>query len=330
MGDMKGVVCAARWVVAAVLFVVVAGCAREAAPLRIGLHPWPPFEYLHLAREKGFFAAEGVDVRLVEFVEASDAFRAYDHGKIDGGTFSLIQVLRVRDSSRLKLQVGMITDYSDGQDAILARPGIDDVPALRGKRVGVSEAPLTVYLLARALELHGMTLDDVTLVRILDMQTTTSLRSGLVDAVMAYPPVRSEVEREGLARPIFTSREIPGEIVDALAFQESIFQERPEDVARVIRAFYRAVRYAQEQPQEAMRIMAAREKLDAETFRQALTEGLTLAKLEEQERLLGADSQLAQVVRRIAGTMHELGVLSTPHYGGEVLNPEAAALAAAP
>jgi NitT/TauT family transport system substrate-binding protein len=320
----------ARWLAMGALLAVLAGCERPDAPLRIGLHPWPPFEYLHLAREKGFFEQEGVDVRLVEFVEASDAFRAYDHGKIDGGTFSLIQVLRVRDSSRLKLQVGMITDYSDGQDAILARPGIADVPSLRGKRIGVSEAPLTVYMFARALELHGMTLEDVTLVRILDMQTVASLRSGLVDAVMAYPPIRSEVEAAGLARPIFTSSEIPGEIVDALAFQESIFKERPEDVARVIRAFYRAVRYAEEQPREAMRIMAEREKVDSETFRKSLQEGLALATLAEQQRLLAPDSPLVPVVQRIAGAMYELGVISTPHYGAEVLNPQGAALAAAP
>jgi NitT/TauT family transport system substrate-binding protein len=327
---MNAVARVARWILVGVLLAVIAGCSRQDAPLRIGLHPWPPFEYLHLAREKGFFEQERVDVRLVEFVEASDAFRAYDHGKIDGGTFSLIQVLRVRDSSRLKLQVGMITDYSNGQDAILARPGIEDVPGLRGKRVGVSEAPLTVYMLSRALQLHGMTLEDVTLVRILDMQTVASLRSGLVDAVMAYPPMRTEVEADGLAHPIFTSSEIPGEIVDVLGFQESIFKERPQDVARVIRAFYRAVRYAEEHPEEAMRIMAERENVDPEAFRKSLQEGLALATLADQQRLLAADSPLAEVVRRIAGTMHELGILSTAQYGGEVLNSQGAALAAAP
>ena len=321
---------AARWMAVAALLAVIAGCGRQNAPLRVGLQSWPPFEYLHLAREKGFFEAEGVDVRLIEFVEASDAFRAYDHGKLDGGTFSLMQVLRVRDSSRLKLQIAMITDYSDGQDAILARTGIDNVPGLRGKRVGVSEAPLTVYMLARALELHGMTLEDVTLVRILDTNTTASLRSGLIDAVITYPPRRLQVEQEAMAHPIFTSKDIPGEIVDALAFQESIFKERPQDVARVIRAFHRAVRYTAEQPDEAMRIMAEREKVDPETFRKSLTDGLTVAALADQQHLLAPDSPLAQVIQRIAATMHELGVLSTAQYGGEVLNPQGAALAVAP
>ena len=88
-----------------------------------------------------------------------------------------------------------------------------------------------------------------------------ALRAGKVDAVTAYPPNSTEIESAGIARPIFTSSRIPGEIVDVLALDEAVIRERPDDVAGVIRAFYRAVRYAQEHPEEAWRIMSERERV---------------------------------------------------------------------
>ena len=115
-----------------------------------------------------------------------------------------------------------------------------------------------------------MTLQDVSLVYVRTADMVEALREGKVDAITAYPPNSTEIESAGLARPIFSSSRIPGEIVDVLALDEAVIRERPDDVAGVIRAFYRAVRFAQEHPEEAWQIMSARERVTPEEFRQAL------------------------------------------------------------
>jgi NitT/TauT family transport system substrate-binding protein len=315
---------------AAAAILGLASCMSYEPPLRIALIRWPPFEFLHLAQEKGYFADEGVEVRLIEFVAVNDTQRAFEHDKIDGGTFSLFQVLQNRDQLTRKMQVPMVIDFSDGADMVLARPEIVDVRGLRGHRVGVGLGPLDIFFLTRALELHGMTLEDVSLVYVRTADMAEALREGKVDAVTAYPPNSTEIENAGIARTIFTSSRIPGEIVDVLALDEAVIRQRPDDVAGVIRAFYRAVRFAQEHPEEAWQIMSARERVTPEEFRAALQSGITLVPLADQQKFLGKNSSLPGVVARVSQVLKEKGLLSSVHAEHDLLSDHPAALAIEP
>src|SRR2546429_6153210 len=90
---VRGLLCAA----------VLAGCmAHRAAPLRIGMTPWPGNPFLYLAVAKGFFAAEGVQVQLVESGSLRDVLRALEPGEIDGLAGTLADVLRGPQPTRAK------------------------------------------------------------------------------------------------------------------------------------------------------------------------------------------------------------------------------------
>jgi NitT/TauT family transport system substrate-binding protein len=260
----------------------------------------------------------------------NDTQRAFEHDKIDGGTFSLFQVLQNRDQLTRKMQVPLVIDFSDGADLVMARPEIADIRALRGRRVGVTLSPLDIFFLTRALEVSGMTLQDVSLVYVRTADMAEALRSGKVDAVTAYPPNSTEIENAGIARAIFSSSRIPGEIVDVLALDEKICRERADDVAALIRAFYRAVRYAQEHPGEAWRIIAERERVTPEEFRRALQSGITLVPLAEQQRFLGDKSSLSAVVARVSQLLKEQGLLSSVRAEHDLLNSHPASLAQQP
>ena len=320
----------ARVLFAAAALLGLASCSSYEPPLRIALIRWPPFEFLHLAQEKGFFAEEGVEVRLIEFVAVNDTQRAFEHDKIDGGTFSLFQVLQNRDQLNRKMQVPLVIDFSDGADLVLARPEIADMRGLRGKRIGVTLSPLDMFFLTRALEVNDMTLQDVSPVYVRIDDTAEALRSGKVDAVTSYPPNSTEIENAGIAHTIFSSSRIPGEIVDVLALDEEICRDRPDDVAGLIRAFYRAVRYAQEHPEEAWRIMSERERVTPEEFQRALHSGITLVPLADQQRFLGEKSGLSGVVARVSQLLKEQGLLSSVRTEHDLLNAHPASLAVQP
>ena len=319
-----------RVLFAAAALLGLASCSSYEPPLRIALIRWPPFEFLHLAQEKGFFAEEGVEVRLIEFVAVNDTQRAFEHDKIDGGTFSLFQVLQNRDQLKRKMQVPLVIDFSDGADLVMARPEIADMRGLRGKRIGVTLSPLDMFFLTRALEVNDMTLQDVSIVYVRIEDAAEALRSGKVDAVTAYPPNSTELENAGTAHTIFSSSRIPGEIVDVLALDEEICKDRPDDVAGVIRAFYRAVRYAQEHPDEAWRIMSERERVTPDEFQRALHSGITLVPLADQQRFLDDKSGLATVVTRVSQLLKEQGLLSTVRTEHDLLNGHPVSLAVQP
>jgi NitT/TauT family transport system substrate-binding protein len=320
-----------RLAAAAAAILGLASCAPYDPPLRIAIIRWPPFEYMHLAQEQGFFADEGVEVRLIEFVAVNDAQRAFEHDKIDGGTFSLLQVLQSRDQLARKLQIPLVIDFSDGADIVMARPGITDVKGLRGKRVGVTLSPLDIYFLARTLELNGMSMADVTPVYVRTADMSEAMASGKVDAITAYPPNSSEIEAAGIGKPIFDSRAMPGEIIDVLALDKKVIDDRPEDVAALIRAFYRAVEYARQKPDEAMNIMAARERVAPEDFRRDLFQtGITVVSLTDQQKFLGDDSALPDTVKRISRVLSEHKLLSEFEYESDLLNSRPAEMAARP
>lgn len=318
----------ARLLAIGAVIIGLASCSPYEPPLRIALIRWPPFEFMHLAQEKGFFTEEGVEVRLIEFFAVNDTQRAFEHDKIDGGTFSLLQVLQNRDLLTRRLQIPLVIDSSAGADVVLARPDISGVPALRGKRVGLTVSPLDVYILTRALELNGMSLPDVSLVYLRSIDMPEALRSGKVDAIVSFPPDSEPIEKAGIARTIFDSRQMPGEIVDVLALDKDVIRDRPDDVAGLIRAFYRAVRYAQEHPDDAYRIMAARERVTPESFRQSLQSGITIVPLSDQQRFLGQHASLPAVVERISKVLHERGQLSKAGYESDLINGHPAARAA--
>jgi len=157
-----------------------------------------------------------------------------------------------------------------------------------------------------------------------------ALREGKVDAISSYPPNTTEIENAGIAHPIFASSSIPGEIVDVLALDEAVISKRPDDVAALIRAFYRAVRFAHEHPEEAWQIMSARERVTPEEFRDALQAGITLVPLDDQQKFLGKDSSLPGVAARVAQVLKEKGLLSGVHAEHDLLNGHPAALAVEP
>jgi NitT/TauT family transport system substrate-binding protein len=213
----------------------------------------------------------------------------------------------------------------------MARPGIADMKELKGKRVGVTLSPLDIYFLARALELSGMSMADVTPVYVRTADMAEAMGSGKVDAVTAYPPNSSAIEAAGIGKPIFDSRKMPGEIIDVLALDKEVIEDRPDDVAALIRAFYRAVDYARQQPDEAMRIMAARERVTPEDFRKDLLHtGITLVPLADQQKFLGEDSALPDTVKRISRVLNAHKLLSGYEYESDLLNDRPAAMATGP
>lgn len=231
--------------VAAAAFLCSCGGA-DVEPLRIGINPWPGYEYLYLAQEKGFFADEGASIQLLEFSSLGDTRRAFEREQIDGMTCTLIELLQARDQSRRSPQAILATDFSHGTDVILARRPVADIRGLRGEKVGAEVASLGMYMLARALELSEMRLEDVTVVPMDQTSMPAALAQGAVDAVVTYPPSSVEIQREGAGREHVSSKEfeqaLAGVQLLSLEDQERFlgetgrFEQTIQGIDRVLRA----------------------------------------------------------------------------------------------
>lgn len=280
-----------------ILLSIPSGCSKKSeTPLRIGINSWPGYEFLYLAQEKGFYREESLDVKLLEFNSLSDARRAYERGQIDGLGTSVIDILQARESSARSPQVVQVIDYSNGADTILAQTRIKDGSALRGSHIGVEFGSLGIYVLARGLETFGLTLADVKLISLDQISMEEALSQGTLDAIVSYPPTSIKLLRDAKVKTLFDTSDIPGEVVDVIAVDEQIINQRTSEVSKLLRAYQKAVQYTQQNPDEAYRIMSAREGITVDEFRKSMHNGMHIVTQAEQAGFLMPGGKLEKVI----------------------------------
>ncbi len=274
----------------AVLAMGAATAPARAAPLRIGYSDWPGWVAWQVAIEKGWFREAGVDVAF-EWFDYSASLDAYAAGKLDAVTMSNGDAL-VTGAGGARSVMILLTDYSDGNDMVIARPGIRSLQELKGRKVAVEVGLLEHLLLLNGLKKAGLQDGDVTLVNARTNELPQVLASGDVAAVVAWQPVSGQAMR-GVpgARPIYTSADEPGLIYDALAVNPASLSARHADWARVVKVWDRVVGYIADPntAADAVRIMAARVGVTPATFGQLLRGTHLLTVRDNQPRFVKRD-----------------------------------------
>lgn len=300
---------------------VASGCGRR-EPLRIGLNAFPSYEFLYLADVKGFYRDEGLDARVLEFGSLSDTRRAYERGQLDVMAGTVIEALVVRDQSARSPRIVRVINYSNGADVLLAQPWITSGAALRGARVGVELAALPVYVLGRGLEALGLRLADIKTSSTDQTAMEDAFRRGELDALVTYPPAALSLTRDLKTTTLFSSADVPGEIVDVIVVEDETARARPRDIAALLRAHDRARRFAREHPAEAHAIMARREGISPEEFAASLSNGVVLVGADEQAPYFGPNGRLAGVIGRAERLLRDAGQLSRPSRSTDLVSPD--------
>ncbi|RYD48965.1 MAG: ABC transporter substrate-binding protein, partial [Verrucomicrobiaceae bacterium] len=132
----------------------------NAEPLKIAYSDWPGWVAWEIGVQKGWFKEAGVDVEFMwfDYVPSMDAYVA---GKVDAVCMTNGDALVTGATGKPSVGI-LINDYSNGNDMIVAAPGISSLKDLKGKKVGIEEGFVEHLLLLTGLEKNGMALDDVT------------------------------------------------------------------------------------------------------------------------------------------------------------------------
>jgi NitT/TauT family transport system substrate-binding protein len=256
-----------------------------AAPLKVGYSDWPGWVAWQVAIEKGWLKEAGVDVQFewFDYVASMDAFAA---GKIDGVTVTNGDAL-VMASGGAKNVMILLTDYSNGNDMIVGKPGIKSLKDLKGKKVGLEVGFVEHLLLLNGLQKAGMKESDVTLVNTKTNETPQALASGDLAAIGAWQPNSGEaMKRVPGAKPVYTSADEPGLIYDVVTVSPSSLSSRKADWQKLVQVWGRVVSYINDPKTQldAVKIMAARVGLKPEAYL-PLLKGTKLLSLEEGKKV---------------------------------------------
>ncbi|MCU0545363.1 MAG: ABC transporter substrate-binding protein [Oscillatoriaceae cyanobacterium Prado104] len=255
---------------------IISPAKIEKPPLKVTYNPWPGFLPLVIAKEKGFFAKEGVKVEISYLEDTQLQMADMGAGKYDGATLALGSIVII-SSKNPDVQIIFASDESAGADAVVASPSISKVADLKGKALGTGIGGFGELFAVKMLETANLTSEDVNLVNMDGEQVPGRLKKGDIQAGQTWEPYVSGAVKSG-ARVLFSSAQTPGLIPDVVAFQSSVLRDRPEDIKAFVRAWFQAADYWKAHPAEGNAIIAKLLNVGADTIS---LEGINLFSLSD-------------------------------------------------
>ncbi len=241
--------------------------------LRVGYVPEPAHGLYFVAKEKGFFKEEGVDVDLYQFGSAAEGMAALKADKLDVGTFgTTAPLLFISKGSEFTFIGGMMI----GGQAIITRPerlaelSRKDLKVYKGKKIGLVKLSTGDVIFKGALKKAGIDYKkDLSFVEFGSVAAVVeAVKKGAVDAGLVYPPHFSLAEKNhGLKVAHYIEEFYPDYTCCRIVAPTKLVNANPDTYRRFLAALIRAYRFYKTNPDETVKIYTRALKIDEDIIR---------------------------------------------------------------
>ena len=246
----------ATWFLISVILISFASAGIAAAePLKIRYSIWVGYGPLFLAREKGYFKEEKVEVELINMDDPKEGFFAMSAGRLDG-VVSTIDTMVLYLKTGKEFQYVLALDDSAGGDAIVSRKEIKSVKDLKGKKVAFAEGSVSQFFLNVLLKESGLTQKDIDAVNMKPGDAGAAFVAEKVDAAVTWEPWVTKSKNAPHGQVLVDSSKTPGLITDGLIFRRDVIEKRGNEIQGVVNAWNKAVAYWEKNQAESNEIMA--------------------------------------------------------------------------
>jgi NitT/TauT family transport system substrate-binding protein len=246
--------------------------SRPPNALRVGLVTWIGYGPLFVAKERAFFREEGLpNVELKTLDGPGEREAAYQAGEIDffPNTPDAFVILFASQDPRGRIVAAL--DESAGADGLVAKKDIRSIADLKGRTVGYQSGITSHFLLLYLLrEKGGLSGRDVKQETLSAGDAGAAFMAGKLDAAVTWEPWLSKAKDARDAHLLATSADVPGLIVDVVLVSDRIVRSNPKAISGFIRAWNRAVRYLQENPDSAINIISRNLKINPDEAKEML------------------------------------------------------------
>jgi NitT/TauT family transport system substrate-binding protein len=230
--------------------------AAELKPYKVGFNAWIGSIAFFVAKEKGFFKDEGLDVQPKSFSSPGDGLTPLLTGDLDAVLSTADSVITVLDKAPGQLKVVYLTDTSAGADAILAKKDITGIKGMKGRKVAATLGQCNQLLLEKALEKAGLTDGDIQLVNMNPDDAGSAFAAGKIDVAVTWEPWITKVSGEKKGHVIFSSKETPNLILDVLAISAKTAKNKPAETRAFLKALNRGYDFVKQHTDEAAALAA--------------------------------------------------------------------------
>ena len=227
--------------------VLAAGCGnsndktqKDLQPITIGLMPDTDSLPFIIAKEKGYFAEEGIEVNIQQYKSAMDRDSALQSGNLDGAVSDMLAVAFAK-AGGFDVKV---TSFTDGSYKLIASKdaGINNVKALAGKDVAVSRNTIIEYVTDQILAKEGMDSESINKVIIPQIPTRLEmLQNGKLAAATLPEPMASIAVSNGCT--YVTGSDELGINPGVIMFTAKTVDNKTAEIAAMYRAYNKAVDY---------------------------------------------------------------------------------------
>ncbi|HEY1269076.1 MAG TPA: ABC transporter substrate-binding protein [Candidatus Binatia bacterium] len=279
---------------------------------------------LYIAKEKGFFREEGLDVDLVQ-IRGNVAMAAALSGQVQASN-GVGTVIRAMERSDLPLKT-LTVSLKRNLFWLVARPNIKSIAGLKNARLGTTTLGGSQHTAAaRLLRKGGLDPEkDVTVIVGGDVPAQLqSLIAGAIDAAALSPPTVI-LARDKYHMTVLGSAMEDVNLQNGTAVTDKLLAERRDLLRHILRARAKAGRYFFENEQGTSEILAKFQRVEypvaLESYRMSrpafTTQGIPSDK--EVEEFLKADAELLKLPKPVAAAKifdfslqrevnHELGI----------------------
>jgi NitT/TauT family transport system substrate-binding protein len=250
------------WALAcAVVLMPASARAQQKSPVHITYSENMYATIAVVAIEKGYLAAQGLDVRHASEGTATQVLEAMVGGSTD---FGVASPSRVETIAAKKLPIKAIALNGYGFTGSVVVPRKDEkskaMADLKGKAVAVQLGTGTYAVWARYLKTQGLTVKDFTIKNMDNPLIPAAMESNSVEGAVTWEPSPARMVAKGIGRIILGPDDMAKPINSLYPFflitPVRMIEKSPDVVQKVVNAWNQSLKYIRENPDDVARIMS--------------------------------------------------------------------------
>lgn len=236
------------------------GIADKETPesITLGTPPNELASLIFIAEDQGFFAGNNINATIRTYDTALAAVGGMKKGDVDFSVSTEYPIVAEAFNNGNIGVIGSIDKYETTYLIGRKDLGIENLRDLKGKKIGLGRGGIGEFYLGRFLDLHGMSIHDVTLVDIKPAQLMASLANGSVDAAMIWNIDINTVEKRLNSNAIVWPAQSSQTAFSVVTCRKEWAASHPDAIARFLKSLAQAEQYTINHPAEAKAIVQKR------------------------------------------------------------------------
>lgn len=214
-----------------------------------------------VAIEKGYLAAQGLDVKHASEGTATQILESMIGGSTD---FGVASPSRLETIAAKKLPIKAVALNGYGFTGSVVVPKKDEktktMADLKGKSVGVQVGTGTYAVWARYLKTQGLTTKEFTIRNMDNPLIPAAMESNSIEGAVTWEPSPARMVAKGIGRVVLNPDDLAKPINSLYPFYlitpSRMIEKAPDVVQKVVNAWNQSLKYIRDNPDDVARIMS--------------------------------------------------------------------------